>query len=286
MTTTLDGKLCFVTGANSGIGLVTARELARQGADVLLGCRRPEQGRAASEEIARVTGRAPTVLVADFASLAEVRDLASRVAALGRPIDVLVNNAGLMLTERRTTADGFEMTFGVNHLATFLLTRLLLDRIAPDGRIVTVASRAHKRSTLDFDDLQSERGYDGWRTYCRSKLCNVLFNLELARRLGPGGITANSLHPGVIATGFGRETTGFWRIGFRIIRPFQKTAEQGAATSIYLASSPEVRGMTGRYFADCRPVEPSRAGSDPAAAKRLWEITEGLLGLDPLPIRA
>jgi NAD(P)-dependent dehydrogenase (short-subunit alcohol dehydrogenase family) len=285
MSTRLDGKLCFVTGANSGIGLVTARELARSGADVLLHCRRADQGRLACEQIERETGRAPTLLVADFASLAEVRDLAARVAALGRPLDVLVNNAGLMLTERHTTADGFETTFGVNHLATFLLTRLLLDRLVPDARIVTVASRAHKRSTLDFADLQSERSYDGWRTYCRSKLCNILFNSELARRLGAGGITANCLHPGVIATGFGRETTGLWRFAFRLIRPFQKTPEQGAATTIYLASSPEVRGVTGRYFADCRPAEPSRAASDPSDATRLWEISERLVGLDPLPAR-
>jgi retinol dehydrogenase-12 len=287
MSTNLGGKLCFVTGANSGIGFVTARELVRAGADVLVGCRRPEQGRLACEQIERETGRAPAgLLVADFASLAEVRDLAARVSALGRPLDVLVNNAGLMLTERRTTVDGFETTFAVNHLATFLLTRLLLDRLAPDGRVVTVASRAHKRATLDFADLQSERSFDGWRTYCRSKLCNILFNLELSRRLGSGGVTANCLHPGVIATGFGRETGGFWRLAFRLVRPFQTSQEKGAATTIYLASSPEVRGVTGRYFVACRPAEPAPAATDRATAERLWELSERLVGLDALPARA
>lgn len=276
----LDGKLCLVTGANSGIGLVTARELVRRGGDVLLACRRRDSGEDACRQIEREVGRRPAeILVADFASLAEVRALAARVRGIGRPLDVLVNNAGLMLTERRVTPDGFEATFAVNHLAPFLLTHLLRDLLPRDGRVVNVASRAHKRATLDFDDLQSERSFDGWRTYCRSKLCNVLFNAELARRLGPGGVTANCLHPGVVATGFGRESNGLWRLGLRIARPFMISAEKGAATSVYLASSPEVRGVTGRYFANCRPADPSRAASDPASAARLWEISERMVGV-------
>lgn len=276
----LDGKLCLVTGANSGIGLVTARELARKGSDLILACRRREQGEAAAREIESAVGRRPlALLVADFASLAEVRRLAEQIRSIGRPLDVLVNNAGLMLTERRVTADGFETTFAVNHLAPFLLTHLLREVLARDGRIVNVASRAHKRATLDFDDLQSERSFDGWGAYCRSKLCNLLFNAELARRLGSGGVTANCLHPGVVATGFGRESGGLWRIALRLGRPFMISAEKGAETSIYLASSPAVRGVTGRYFAKCQPTEPSRAASDPAAAVRLWETSERMVGI-------
>jgi NAD(P)-dependent dehydrogenase (short-subunit alcohol dehydrogenase family) len=276
----LTGKLCVVTGANSGIGFVTARELVRMGGDVVLTCRRREQGEEAVRQVERDTRRAPLDLaVADFASLAEVRGLAERVRSLARPVDVLVNNAGLMLTERRLSADGFEMIFAVNHLAPFLLTHLLRDVLAPEARVVNVASRAHKRSTLDFDDLQSERSFDGWRTYCRSKLCNVLFNAELARRLGSGGVTANCLHPGMVATGFGRENDGLWRIALRLARPFMVSVEKGAATSIYLASSPDVRGVTGRYFANSRPAEPSRAASDQASAARLWEISERMVGI-------
>jgi len=276
----LDGKLCLVTGANSGIGLVTARELARKGSDVILACRRREQGEAAAREIESAVGRRPlALLVADFASLAEVHRLAEQVRSIGRPLDVLVNNAGLMLTERRVTADGFETTFAVNHLAPFLLTHLLREVLVRNGRIVNVASRAHKRATLDFEDLQSERSFDGWRAYCRSKLCNLLFNAELARRLGSGGVTANCLHPGVVATGFGRESSGLWRIALRLGRPFMISAEKGAETSIYLASSPAVRGVTGRYFAKCQTTEPSRAASDPAAAVRLWETSERMVGI-------
>jgi NAD(P)-dependent dehydrogenase (short-subunit alcohol dehydrogenase family) len=280
----LQGKLCLVTGANSGIGLITARELVRRGADVLLACRRPEQGHAACAQIARETGRAPLdLLVADFASLAEVRGLAERVRALGRPLDVLVNNAGLMLTERVLTRDGFETMFGVNHLAPFLLTRLLRDRLPPDGRVVTVASRAHKRAILDFDDLQGERSFGGWEAYCRSKLCNVLFSAELARRLGSPGPTSNSLHPGVVATGFGREGNALWRGALRLARPLMTSPEEGAATTLYLAASPDVQGVTGHYFVRCRAAEPSRAGSDARVAARLWELSERLVGLAAEP---
>lgn len=277
----MHGKLCLVTGANSGIGLITARELVRQGADVLLTCRRPEAGRAACDWIAQETGRRPhDLLVADFASLAQVRELAAGVRALGRPLDVLVNNAGLMLTERQLTPDGFETVFAVNHLAPFLLTNLLRDLLATEGRVVTVASRAHKRAHLDFDDLQGERSYSGWNAYCRSKLCNVLFSAELARRLGSTGPTSNCLHPGVVATGFGREGNSLWRGALRIARPFMTSPEKGAETSVYLASSPAVRGVTGRYFVRCRPAQPSRAASDPETAARLWTLSERLTGIE------
>jgi NAD(P)-dependent dehydrogenase (short-subunit alcohol dehydrogenase family) len=276
----MSGKVCLVTGANSGIGLVTARELVRMGADVILSCRDERKGEAARAEIRQATGRDVTaILYADFASLDDVRRLAAEVQGIGRPLHVLVNNAGLMLTERRTTREGFEYTFGVNHLAPFLLTELLREHLRKSGeaRIVNVASRAHKRAQLDFDDLQSERSFDGWTVYCRSKLCNVLFNLELARRLEGTGITANSLHPGVVATGFGRESTGLWKTILAIGRPFMTSPEGGARTSIYLASDPSVRGVSGKYFAACRPATPSKAGQSRSDASRLWEISERLV---------
>jgi retinol dehydrogenase-12 len=277
----MKGKLCVVTGANSGIGLVTVRELAERGAEVVLVCRDERKGRVALDEVRSAIPDARLDLaLADFASLAEVRRLAARLAARGR-LDVLVNNAGLMLSERRLTVDGFETTFAVNHLAPFLLTNLLLDvlRASAPARVVTVASRAHSRAQLDFADLNAERRFDGWTTYCRSKLCNVLFNAELARRIEGSGVTANALHPGVIATGFGRETTGMWRWMLRIARGFMATPEQGARTQVYLATAPEVEGVNGGYFVDCRRAAASTAGADAAAARRLWDASARMVGL-------
>ncbi|HZR82372.1 MAG TPA: SDR family oxidoreductase [Candidatus Binatia bacterium] len=280
-TVDMRGKVCMVTGANSGLGLATVRELAHAGADVVLVCRDRAKADAAIESVRReIPDARLELLLADFASLADVRRLADDFRRSGRPLDVLVNNAGLMLTERRTTADGFEYTFAVNHLAPFLLTSLLREPLAAaeGGRVVNVASRAHTRASLDLDDLNAERGFDGWRAYCRSKLCNVLFNRELARRLGGTRVTANALHPGVIATGFGREATGFWKWLLRAGRFVMSPPEKGAATQVYLATSPAVAGVTGEYFVDCRPVATSRAGADPELARRLWESSERMVG--------
>ncbi len=272
----------MVTGANSGLGLVTARALAGLGADVVLVCRDAAKGEAAVAEVRRAGGRGSIeLMLADFASLDQVRELATRFRAGGRPLHVLVNNAGLMLTERRTTRDGFEYTFGVNHLAPFLLTNLLLEtlRASRPARVVNVASRAGMRVTLDLDDLQGERRWGGWHAYCVSKLCNALFNLELDRRLRGSGVTANCLHPGVIATGFGRESTGLWRWMLRAARLTMASPDKGAQTQIYLASSAEVEGQSGQYFVDCRPAAPSRAASDAETARRLWEVSERMVGL-------
>ncbi|MFM8409663.1 MAG: SDR family oxidoreductase [Alphaproteobacteria bacterium] len=276
----MDTKTCMVTGANSGVGLVSARELARQGWSVVMVCRDRARGEEALAEVkAAARGAAPELLLADFASLDDVRRLASDVT--GRRIDVLMNNAGLMLTERRTTREGFETTFGVNHLAPFLLTNLMLDglRANAPSRIVNVASRAHTRSTLDFDDLNAEKSFDGWQAYCRSKLCNVLFTQELARRLEGTGVTVNSLHPGMVATGFGRETSGLWGTLLKVGRFVMTTPEKGARTQVYLATSPEVAKVSGRYFIDCKPVATSRAGADPVAAARLWDLSARMVGL-------
>jgi len=220
--------------------------------------------------------------VADFASLAAVRALAGRLRERG-PIDVLVNNAGLMCTERRETVDGFEYTFAVNHLAPFLLTNELLDALRkPErARVVHVASRAHSRVDLDLDDLQSEKSFGGWRSYCRSKLCNVLFNAELARRLEGTGVTSNALHPGVIASGFGRENRGLWKWAMVLGRFIMVTPEEGAKTQIHLATSGDVGDTTGGYFVDGKPASPSAQGSDPELARKLWDASEKLVGLSP-----
>lgn len=276
------GKTCIVTGANSGVGLATARELARQGAFVVLLCRDHGRGEAALDDVrAAATGPAPELALADFAALDDVRRFAASFRDSGRPLDVLVNNAGLMLTERRVSADGFEMTFAVNHLAPFLLTNLLLDalRASAPARIVNVASRAHSRAGLDLDDLNAERSFGGWQAYCRSKLCNILFTAELARRIEGSGVTANSLHPGVVATGFGREAGSFWAPLLRIGRFVMTTPERGARTQVYLASAPEVAATNGRYFVACRPGRTSREAADPTLARRLWDESARMVGL-------
>lgn len=276
----MSDKSCVVTGANSGIGFVTARELARMNADVTLVCRDEQKGRAAQDEIREAVGRETRLELADFASLDAVQDLAERLRAQA-PIDVLVNNAGLMVTERSETVDGFEHTFAVNHLAPFLLTNLLLDRLREreEARVVNVASRAHSRVDLDLDDLQSEKSFGGWNTYCRSKLCNVLFSVELARRIEGSGVTSNALHPGVIASGFGRENRGLWKWAMMLARFVMVTPEEGAKTQIYLATSDEVRGTNGKYFVDAKPAATSAQGSDPDLARRLWEKSEALIDL-------
>jgi NAD(P)-dependent dehydrogenase (short-subunit alcohol dehydrogenase family) len=199
-------------------------------------------------------------------------------------LDVLVNNAGLMLDRRSTTQDGYETTFQVNHLGPFLLTNLFLDllRASAPARVVNVASTAHRGGKLNFDDLQSERSYAGMRVYATTKLCNILFTKELARRLQGTGVTANALHPGTVRTGFGMDgdTKGLWRIGMLIVRPFILTPAGGARTSIYLASSPDVEGKSGGYYARSRPSKPTRAAQDDETARRLWEVSAQLVGLD------
>jgi NAD(P)-dependent dehydrogenase (short-subunit alcohol dehydrogenase family) len=209
--------------------------------------------------------------------MAEVRRLAGRLEALDR-IDVLINNAGLVMGERRTTADDLELTFAVNHLAPFLLTTLLLDRLTASApaRVITVASRAHHRARLDLDDLQQTRGYRSRRAYANSKLANILFTRELAERLEGTGVTANCLHPGVVSTGFAREGAQLERLGFRLARPFLLSPEQGADTIVHLATAPEVAEVSGAYFAERRQIAPSARARDRAAARRLWQISEEL----------
>jgi retinol dehydrogenase-14 len=274
----MTGKVCVVTGATSGIGKATAAALAGLGAQVVLVGRDRSRAEATAAEL-RAAGAAPRLEIADFTSMGQVRELARRLAALEH-IDVLVNNAGLVAGRRRTTADGFDEVFAVNHLAPFLLTNLLLGKLtAASARVITVTSDAHAAARLDLDDPHLERGWDSWRAYANSKLANILFTRELARRLEGTGATANCAHPGVVRTRFGREAGLPLRIGLTVARPFLLSPERGASTIVYLASSPEVATATGGYYVKKQRREPSVAARDPDTARRLWQLSEELTGL-------
>ena len=278
----MKGTVCVVTGATSGIGKAAATALARLGATVVLVGRDRGRTEAAAAEIAPVSASPPRAEVADLASLEQVRGLAGRLDGLER-IDVLINNAGLVLGERRITPDGFEHVFALNHLAPFLLTSLLLPKLTASApaRVVTVTSDAHSAARLDLSDPNLEHGWDSWRSYANSKLANILFTRELARRLDGTGVTANCAHPGVVRTGFGRESRPLLKLGITIARPFMLSPERGADTIVYLASSPDVAGQTGGYYVKRQRREPSAAARDDAAARELWELSEQLTGLAP-----
>jgi retinol dehydrogenase 12 len=275
----MDGKTCVVTGASSGIGQAAAVALARLGSTVVLVCRDRARGEAALAEVRSASsGTAQPVLeLADLSSQDQVRDVAGRLSALDR-IDVLINNAGLILGERRVTADGLEYTFAVNHLAPFLLTTMLLGKLqdSAPARVITVASAAHTRARLDLDDLQLEQGYSAWRAYSNGKLANILFTRELARRLPGTGVTANCLHPGVVRSRFGNESGPLSRIGIMIGGPFMVSPAAGADTAVYLASSPDVAGDSGGYYVKRRPQQPSSAARDDETARKLWQASEEL----------
>jgi NAD(P)-dependent dehydrogenase (short-subunit alcohol dehydrogenase family) len=271
-----------VTGTTSGIGKAAAAALAGLGATVVLVGRDRGRAEAAAAEIGSVSASPPRAEVADLASLEQVRGLAERLARLER-IDVLINNAGLLLSERRITPDGFEHTFALNHLAPFLLTNLLLPKLAASApaRVVTVTSDAHAAARIDLSDPNLERGWDSWRAYANSKLANILFTRELARRLDGTEVTASCAHPGVVRTGFGRDARPLLKLGITIARPFMASPERGADTIVYLASSPDVTGQTGGYYVKRQRREPSAAACDDATARTLWEISEELTGLAP-----
>jgi retinol dehydrogenase-12 len=282
----MESKVCLVTGATAGIGLVTARELARRGARVMGVGRSQDRCQQAIRHIRDETGaNAVEYLTADLSSLADIRRLAQGVRNATDRLHVLDNNAGGIFLKREETEDGFERTFAVNHLAYFLLTDLLLDVIkaSAPARIVSVASAAHQGCTINFDDLQGKARYSGWRAYQQSKLANILFTRELARRLDGTGVTANALHPGYVKTQiFRAEGVPGWLLR-RAADLFAISPEKGAETSIYLACSPDVAGVTGQYFAKQRPVQPSSAAQDDEAARRLWEVCEELTGLKSAP---
>ena len=280
----MDGKRVLITGATGGIGRITARALAKAGADVILVGRTPEKGRDAVAEIARQTdGERASFIRADLSVQAEVRRLGDQVAAQWDRLDVLINNAGAMFGRRQESADGIEMTLAVNHLAYCLLTRLLFERLRAAGpaRIVNVASGAHRRGRIRLDDLESRRRYRGFQVYSDSKLLNVLFTYELARRIEGSGVTANCLHPGFVATDIGVAhgvvPGPIWAL---ITRVAAISPGDGAKTSIHLAGSPEVAGVSGKYFDKCRPVRSSTASYDRDTQRRLWDISADLTGMD------
>ena len=280
------GRICLVTGANNGIGKETAVALARMGAALTMTSRHQARGEAALSEVkARSANEAVDLMLCDFASLSSIRSLASRFRERHDRLHVLVNNAGAFNATRSETEDGFETTFGVNHLGYFVLTNLLLDllRAGAPSRIVNVSSRAHLGAAMEFADLNSQGKYRGMRAYARSKLANVLFTYELAKRLEGSGVTANCLHPGVVRTGFGKNNAGIVKLAFQAFqlvgRPWLKGPEEGAQTSIYLASSTEVEGVSGKYFANRREEPSSPASYDNETARKLWQISERLTGV-------
>ena len=277
----MQGQVCVVTGATSGIGKAAAAALARQGAEVIVVGRDPGRAEATAAAIQADGAPPPKVEIADLARLDQVRALAGRLNQTLDRIDVLINNAGLVLNERQVTPDGYEHVFAVNHLAPFLLTNLLRPKLtgSAPARVITVSSDAHTAARLDLDDPNLEHDWSSWRSYSNSKLANILFTRELARRLDGTGVTANCLHPGVVRTGFGRDARPLMRVGITIARPFMLSPERGADTIVYLASSPDVAGKTGGYYVKRQLREPSAAARDDDMARRLWEISERLTGL-------
>jgi NAD(P)-dependent dehydrogenase (short-subunit alcohol dehydrogenase family) len=277
----MKGKTIVATGATSGIGEAAALELAGMGARILIVARDEARAKATMLKLeARAPGLGHRVHLADLSSMAETRRVGAEIAAREPRIDVLVNNAGAMFSERRVTAEGLELTFALDHMAYFVLTEALRERLAASApaRIVSTSSTAHQGMTLDFDDLQSAKGYNGLRVYGRAKLANILFTRELARRLAGTGVTANCFHPGVVATRFGDSSGGWAGRLIPFLRPFFLAPEKGADTLVYLASSPDAEKTTGEYFVRRKITAPSSAARDDAAAKRLWEASEKLAG--------
>ncbi|NVM53815.1 MAG: SDR family oxidoreductase [Candidatus Helarchaeota archaeon] len=277
----MSNNICIITGANSGIGKATALGLAKMGAHIVMVCRSEERGLVAQEDIKTQSGnQSIDLLLADLSSQQEIRDLVTEFKQKYSQLHVLINNAGIILPKRTFTVDGIETVFAVNHLAPFLLTNLLLDvlKASAPARIITVSSRTHS-GKIDFDNLQMEKRFSLFKSYGQSKLGNILFTYELARRLDGTGVTANCLHPGGVRTNFGKDLTGIFRIGMIVAGRFLKSPKKGARTSIYLASSPDVEGVTGKYFMAKKEVKSSKISYDESVAKRLWDISAELVKL-------
>ncbi len=276
-------KICMITGATSGIGEAAARTLAQMGAAVIVVGRSPEKSALTVSKIKQQTGnQAVEYLLADLSSQEEIRQLTQQFASRYKHLHVLVNNAGALFATRQLSVDGIEMTLALNHLNYFLLTNLLLAavRASAPARIINVGASAHKFvEGVNFDDLQFQNQYAGWKAYSQSKLCNLLFTYELARRLEGTGITANTLHPGIVATRFGRDNPGLVGRLIRLSNLFAISPERGAQTIIYLASSTSVEGITGKYFDNKKETRSSAASYDRAAAQQLWQLSEAMTGL-------
>src|SRR5713226_940369 len=270
----MHGKVIVITGATSGIGQVAAERLAGMGAGLVLVARDKVRGQAM---LARLRERAPGIVhsihYADLSRLVEMKRVAAEIAAAEARIDVLINNAGALFGSRQVTEDGLERTFATNHMAYVVLTHGLRERLmaSAPARVVNTASNAHKRARLDFDDLQSAHGYRGFKVYGRSKLCNILYTRELARRWAGTGVTANCLHPGFVDTRFGDKSGGMFGVVIKVAKLFAISQEKGAETIVYLASSGDVANTTGKYFYKCREATPTKEARDDGAAKKLWE---------------
>ncbi len=279
----MHGKTVVVTGGTSGIGGVAALALARAGARIVLVARDSQRAEATLRRLREEgPGLGHALHLADLSRLYEIKRVGAEIATAEPRIDVLVNNAGALFDRMQTTEDGLERTFATNHIAYFVLTEALRERLAASvpARIVNTASGAHRGATLDWSDLQSTKNYSGFKAYSRSKLYNILFTRELARRLHGVGVAANCLHPGFVATRFADGTSGFTRLGARVAKAlFAIPPEKGAETIVYLASSPEVEGVTGRYFAKCRPATTTAIAQDEDAARRLWDVSAELTGV-------
>jgi NAD(P)-dependent dehydrogenase (short-subunit alcohol dehydrogenase family) len=275
----MQGKTVIMTGATSGIGEVAAVRLAEQGARIVFTARDKARADETLAKLKQANAKVDhAVHMADLSRLSEMKRVGAELAREPQ-IDVLVNNAGALFNKRQETEDGLEMTFALNHMAYFVITNLLLGKLKPGARIITVASNAHRGARLDFDDLQSRRGYTGFPVYSRSKLCNILFNRELARRISGSGVTANALHPGFVATRFGDNSGGLMRTVLKVAKPIGAISpEEGARTIIYLASSPQVDGVSGEYFYECKPTTPTAEARNDEDARRLWEVSEQLAG--------
>jgi len=277
----MQGKKCMVTGATSGIGLVTARKLAQKGAAVVVAGRSQEKAQCAADQIRSETGSELVDFVwADMSSHTEIREMAGEVQRRYSRLDVLVNNAGAYFLRRQESVDGYEMTFTTNHLSYFLLTDLLLHLIkaSAPARIINVSSNSHYNNPLDYADLQNKARYRGMQPYGRSKFANVLFTYELARRLQESEISVNALHPGFVRTNMGKNNGWFARLILPLVQLQGVTPEVGAETTIFLATSPEVKGITGKYFVNKVAVDSDPATYDKAAAARLWKISAGMVG--------
>ena len=276
----LHGKTVLVTGAGSGIGKAAVLELARVGAQVVVSGRNPYRCASVRKEVAAITGQEPEGMYCDFLSLDSVRKGAGEYLESGRPLDVLINNAGALFTSRMETLDGHEATFGVNHLAPFLLTGLLLARLkeSASARIVMVASDAHRFcSPLDFDDLHLRKRYGAFKAYGRSKGANILFSRSLAQRLENSSVTINAMHPGAINTNLGNiQGTALKKLVHLLVSPFLNTPQKGAETALWLASNPEIKGKSGGYYMKCRPHRPRPWVLDEERMKKLWQLSEEL----------
>ncbi len=282
MNSTMQGKICMVTGATSGIGKVTARALAERGATVVVVGRSAEKSAATVAQIRQQTGNSSVeFMLADLSAQAQVRKLAEEFKKKYSRLHVLVNNAGAIYLSRQSTVDGIELTFALNHLNYFLLTNLLLDTLkaSAPSRIINVSSAVHMNATMNFDDLQGQRKYSGMSAYAQSKLANVLFTYEVARRLQGTGVTVNALHPGMVATNFAANNGPLGRLARPFLNLVSIGEEQGAETMIYLATSPEVEGVTGKYFMNKHEAHSSEESYDEAIARRLWRVSEEMVGL-------